>query len=242
MQETLTHKSKKILIIFLTVIFICLILISFLLWLSLKSKKKNYFVDSEIYLVYFEKSKKQSNLRELQSFVKNLGGSGEIMKKDDEYFLTLSVYESLQDAEDVLKGIFEISQNAGLVKLKINKLSKNIKSKLSKSDELNNLVLFLGDFTKNIINYQLQYLADNITDKQLVSFLLDKKLNLESYMKYLEILDDEIGKMSLNTINSMLLYINNLFDNFFESSKKNSLVTNLSVNLSLIYVDYINNL
>lgn len=239
MQGTLT---KKILKISLLVIFVLIIFAVAFLYFFLKNKKDNFYFDREVYIVFSDKDTNQIKLKDSQDLVKNLGGSGEIYCNDGVYYLTLSVYESLEDAESVKENVSQIFQNVDILKLKIKPLSRALKKEVAKNNDLFNFLVFNKRFISEIVNYQIKYLAGQITDKNIISFFIDCKMKIDDFIKVFNQKETEIQKLTNKVCNEMMLYIDNFLANFFESSKKNSLVTSLAVNIVTSYLEYMNNL
>lgn len=242
MQETLTANKRKNIIFVLILVFIIIVAVSIFLCFKLKCKKQNYFLEQEFYIVYSEKSKKQNSLEENQKIVKNMGGSGEIYFSNDYYYLTLSSYQKKEDAESVVGQINTIFPDAGILKLTINKISNKNKTYIKENKNLLEFFIFINKFRNQIFEYEVKFLSDSVTDRGMTVFYLENKMKLEQFVKSTSEFDGKMKDDILKFCNLALLYINNFFNEFFESNKKHSLVTSLTINIALASADLINNL
>lgn len=243
MQGLVTRRFSKstikIIISFAIIIFILVIIcITMLLF---KSNNNSYFNEKQLYIVYVEKSLKQEDLKTEQKNIKSLGGGGEIYKQKDYYYLTVSVYLNKDDAKEVVNNIKENYPEADVLSLKVKKVSKENRIKINQNKACLEFFKNINVFVNEIVEKQLMFLAGTISTRDLTTFLIEKKLKIEDIIARNES-DDEFFNSILVYENLSLFYINNFLNVFFESTKKNSLVCELSINLSFLQFDLSNNL
>lgn len=242
---TATRKLKRYKHRILVISIIIFIIVGFVFFLCLKVKKKNEecFSKRFFYVLYLEKDTKQTVLTSLQDTVKKLGGAGEIYFYDKFYYLTASVYLIKDEALEVLKNLSQSFPNAGILNLERKKLPNSIKTKIKQNTECFRYFNFVDELILDFTEKEYLYLSGKLTQRELVSYLLEKKLNLEDIInKFIYEEEDLLMKNIYYYQNLLLLYFNNFFSTFFESTKKNSLVCEFAINSVLLSFEMVNSL
>ena len=138
------------------------------------------------------------------------------------------------DANQVLNNIFSNFTNVGILKLERKNLNSKIVSKVKNSAQTINFFKLMDKMIVDLTENQFKFMSGLITQRDLVTDILSLKLELETIMKNFEFKDDdEIMRNIYNTWSSCVLYFNNFFNKFFESTKKESLLCELSNNIVL---------
>ena len=78
----------------------------------------------------------------------------------------------------------------------------------------------------------MKYLKGDVSNGQMISQLISKKLEFETLLKDIESFNKKEGFLILRDgLNAFVLEFEKLFDSFFESRKKQSLICEFYVNL-----------
>ena len=214
-----------IIVLIITIIFVCIII---------KNKKGIYFKKRTFYILYIDKNEKQSELYSLQDTIKKLGGGGEIYFDGKFYYLTASVYHNKTDASSVLNNIFLNFSNSGILTLERNELSSKVVSKINENSQAKRFFKFFDECILDLMEIQYKYMAGIVTQRDLISNLISKKLELEEIMSNFNFDSEDMEFNNIYQIQSVcLLYFNNFLNKFFESSKKESLLCELCLNIVL---------
>ena len=259
-------KNVNLIIIVFVILIITMCLVLTPIVISIKKRPKKIFDEKKFYLVYSHKNLKQNEVKKHQDIIKKLGGSGDIYHHKDYYYLITSLYLDKSDADSVKNNIKTNFKDAGVLQITIKKISKNKQIIFFDNPVLLNFIKFQSELLEKISNYQILYLSGEIQSREIISSLLEKKLELERIITETEKLNNDIKKNNnqndknskSSTINAekisavtndcllaqklYLLYFNNFLNVFFESLKKDSLLCELACNIALVYYDFCNNL
>ena len=89
----------------------------------------------------------------------------------------------------------------------------------------------------------MNYISGEISEGKLSSLILSEKLQLETIIKSFDNPEKDKFFDDISTYaNMMILHFNKFFDEFYQSTKKKSLICNLGVNFVLTKVDLFDNL
>ncbi len=237
------NKRKTTIISAVIIIFIIFICMATIILIFINKKSKKEFLETSFYYVCAAKSKSIKELENMQDGVKEFGGAGKIYQKDEMFFLILNVYFDKESAVSVVEKNKSIYENAVILELKTKAVSNKFIRKF-KQNEIN--IKFLKRFNADlseIINLQMQYLSGEINENYLCSRLLTLKFNNDDLIGEIKTIEDEEFKnLVLNFASLKEMYFNSFFNNFFESDKKSSVLCDFVVSLSLLKVDFFNNL
>lgn len=243
MQDLVTHNfSKRRGTSVIVLVIIAIFGIASLCCVAMFKKEKDYFSEKKIYVVYVKKSLKQNDLSVLQRDLKILGGAGEIFKYKENYNLLSSVYREKSDADEVVKNISTTFKEADYLTLTIKKVSKSNRNLINSNKQQLDFFKLVNSFNRDFIEKQMLYLSGLVSNREISLYLIEQKIKIEKILDYTEIEENKLSdKLSIYQ-NTMQLYIKNFLDNFFESTKKNSLVCELAVNMALLQYEMTNNL
>ena len=248
MQVYVTHKVLKkkqfnfvrfaifsaIAIVFALVIF---------LGFYLNSKHNQVFKQQTFYFVCAAKTKGTKELENMQDDVKTLGGAGKIYKTDNYNYLILNVYLDEEAAKEVLEKNREVYPNGVIFELKTNKIKDSIKRKVKNEETAYKFVKKFNSNIEEISELMFKYLSGSISENSLCSKILTIKFNLDDLSDEMKKIDNsEIGEVVKNYLNLELMYFSSFFNDFFDSDKKSSVVCDFMVCLSLLKIDFFNNL
>ena len=238
-------KNKREMLIFSAIIFIFIILICVIvfvsIWLNKKSKKE--FLETSMFFVCANVSKNKKELENMQDNVKDFGGAGKIYQKDEFYYLIINSYFDKDSAELVVNNNKKVYENIQILELKTKTISNKIRKNFKKQ-EIN--YKFLKKMNKNLsesFDLQMKFLSGEITDNDLCSKLLTLKFDNDDLIDEIKAAEDnDYGDLVLNYANLEAMYFASFFNNFFESDKKSSVICEFVVSLALLKVDFFNNL
>ncbi len=244
MQERVTWKNrgrfKKNLICFIA--FSLAIVILFCVFVDIfKKKKPTAFDEHEYYFVYSEKNKKQAILEASVDKIKSLGGAGEIYFYQDYYYLICSVYQTSSDAEEIKNNVVKNFSGAGILTLKASKLKKNLAREIKQNEKLFSLFNFVYKTSMSYVDYAIRFMAGTIEQGKLSMQILNDKLKLDETIGDFKP-NSELSNQIFGYLNMIKLYYDNFFSKFFESNKKESLLSSLAVNFCLLRILMCNNL
>lgn len=216
--------------------------LSILVCLGVSRKKNKCFDKVSYHFVFVQKNRIQTNKDE-QDLVKSLGGAGIYYFHKENYLLIANVYHSSDDAKEIKNGMLENFENADVLTLEapaINRKTQNIiKDNLSYYKFFKYLQMAIQNF--EVLN--MNYLSGEITQGKLMSELISKKLELETIVNEFENPQKEDLFENIKTYaNMFLIHFDNFFNEFYQSTKKQSLVCSLCVNFALTKVDLFDNL
>lgn len=238
-------KDRREMLIFSAIIFIFIILICVIIfvsiWLNKKSKKE--FLETSIFFICANVSKNKKELENMQDNVKDFGGAGKIYQKDEFYYLIINSYFDKESAELVVNNNKKVYENIQILELKTKTISNKIRKNFKKQ-EVN--FKFLKKMNKNLsetFDLQMKFLSGEITDNDLCSKLLTLKFDNDDLIDEIKAAEDnDYGDLVLNYANLEAMYFASFFNNFFESDKKSSVICEFVVSLALLKVDFFNNL
>ena len=238
-------KDRREMLIFSAIIFIFIILICVIIfvsiWLNKKSKKE--FLETSMFFVCANVSKNKKELENMQDNVKDFGGAGKIYQKDEFYYLIINSYFDKESAELVVNNNKKVYENIQILELKTKTISNKTRKKF-KRQEIN--YKFLKKMNKNLsetFDLQMKFLSGEVTDNDLCSKLLTLKFDNDDLIDEIKAVEDnDYGDLVLNYANLEAMYFASFFNNFFESDKKSSVICEFVVSLALLKVDFFNNL
>lgn len=247
MQESVTshyrkRKKKCVLnpVIFACLFFFIIILISAIL---ISSKRSNLcFEKRNFYVVYIEKNKSSSLLLSEQDKIKKLGGAGVFVSKNNDFYLSTSIYNKKDDANNVAEQLKTIYDGAGVVDISCNEISKQYQSLLKENQVYFDLFNFLYNFTNSYENLCYDYIKGQISEGRFMSQLLAEKLNIEKQLELCKKNENKKLLVLTQYANLLLVHFNKVFDKFYTSTNKESICYELFVNFCLTYIDMCNNL
>ena len=239
-RERQKENKKRVMAVLLSIIFVVLILV-IVISLVLKPKNDKYFKEISFYFVYTDKSPKQTVVSAKQDQIKSLGGSGEILHHDEQFFLIANVYFSSAEANEIISNISSNFTNSGVVKI-TKKLKKSQKRVLKDNESALEFFMFLYNFVYGIQDNAMKYIAGSISESRLCTKIMGKKLELEGLINKHKNPDDELSKYIFSVENIFLLHLNRFLDEFFTTTKKQSALAQLVVNLVLAQGDLYDNL
>ena len=237
------NKRKTLIIsaIIISVIILLFLIIYFVIFTKSKSKKE--FLETSIYYVCAAKSKNKKELENMQDDVKNFGGAGKIYQKDEMYYLVLNAYYDKNSADLVAENNKEIYQDVNVLELKTKGVSNKTINKFKKSEVNFRFLKKMNSDLNAILDLQMKYLSGDITENDLCSKLLTLKFDNDDLIYDIKNFEEnEFKDLVLNYANLKEIYFSTFFNSFFESDKKSSVICEFVVNLTLLKVDFFNNL
>ncbi len=207
------------------------------------SRKQNKCFDRFVYnFVYVQKTRTDSNKTEKDN-LKNMGGAGVFLFHKQHYLLVANVYTKLDDANEIKNGMIETFEKADVLTLEINPLPRKLQNKIRQNDTFYKYFKFLLNISKDIEQLNMNYVTGKKGQGKVMSEILARKLELESIIKEFVITEEEKLFEDIKTYANMhLLHFENFFNDFYGSTKKQSLLCELCVNLALTRVDLFDNL
>lgn len=183
-------------------------------------------------------------LESTQDLVKKLGGAGVVYKYHNTYHLVTSFYLDVREAKEIATGLAESYQNAGILTLKVDKISRSARNTVSNNHYALEFLKNLYHLTNDMQEDSMKYLSGNLAESDLCRNLLKEKLKFQELLENIsEIKSEDTIFESLYESNARLLeYIDSFFDRFYQSSKKRSLVCELGLNIAIEYFELFNNL
>lgn len=236
-------RRRKIKLISVISFILIAILIVFLIFLIPKQKSEKYFKQKSYYFVYVAKQQKANSFSEMQDLLVSLGGAGVIYNNSDNYYLLVNVYFDEDDANEIKNNIEGTFEQADFIEIKTKEISSKKKNLIKENEYVFDLVKFLYDFLEFYEGFSLSYLSGNLTDSKFCAGLIEKRLELEQIIK--NISDNNSSVLDGNAMTCgelLLIHFNNFFNNFFDSSKKESLVCALGVNMVIERIELFDNL
>lgn len=229
------------------ILFVLVVLLIFVVFMGfyLSSKRNRIFKEKTYYFVCAQKSKGIKELENMQDGVKNLGGAGKIYKKDNYNYLMIYVYDDGEFANSVVLQNKEVYANGIVLELKTNKINSKTKKLISSNDTYYKYVKKLNNDVENILKLSLNYLSGNINENSMCSKILTIKFELDDLndlFKNEKFDEEKICNHIKNYINLEILYFASFFDDFIGSEKKSSILCEFAINLTLLYIDFFNNL
>ncbi|MBQ8424804.1 MAG: hypothetical protein IJX17_02130 [Clostridia bacterium] len=245
MQDLLTHKNHKkrvIIIISIASSFIFLFSMIMVSFFAYSKNKRKYFEEKKLYLVYACKSLKKSEVSVNQKKIKDLGGAGNIYKNKDFYYLIVSVYTNKKDAEEIKNNVKNNFKEADVLTLNIKKYSRKDIDLLKTNSNCINFIKIVDAFNEEFIEKQLLFLSGLITVRDISTFLIEKRIKVETFINNFNSKDEPLFEKVFIYENMALMYLTNFLDKFFESTKKDSLICDIAVNMAILQFEMSNNL
>ena len=234
---------KTLIISVITLIFIIFICAIFFIFLSLKKNTKKDFLEQSMFYVCAAKSKNIKELENMQDNVKEFGGAGKIYQKDGYYYLILNSYLDKESAENVAGNNKTVYENVQVLELCTKKVSNKVIQKFKQSEINMKFLKKLNNDLNEIFVLQMQFLSGEISENDLCSKLLTLKFDNADLIAEIKLSDDgEFKSLILNFASMKEMYFNLFFNSFFDSDKKSSIICEFVVGLSLLKVDFFNNL
>lgn len=242
MQDVVTGRvfKKRHKINFMPVLsFILIVVFSCILVASLVIKKSNkIFEEKSFFFVSATKSRKQNELASSKDLVETLGGAGYVLENKGNFYLTVNVYSNKTDANEISSSINSAFASSEIVELKSSALSKQKQILIRQNEAILNFIKFYDKFIDDFLEMELNYLAGKITSSNLTKEIISKKLILQEYeTKFCEIEQTDIVQSAKVVISLVLTHLDNFLLKFFESTKKNSILCLLAVNLAIVRVE-----
>lgn len=211
------------------VIFVFMFLFVFLVAMK---KKIVCFEKQDFYLVSACQSKKEALCLEKKDLVKDLGGAGVVCFVKERYRLVVNAYLSKDDANEVAGKIKESFTETEVIKLSAKEISRKNAERFRKETSVYRFFKKKQAFFKEFLELEMKYLKGDISNGQMISQLISKKLEFETLLKEIESFNKKEGFLILRDgLNAFVLEFEKLFDSFFESRKKQSLICEFYVNL-----------
>lgn len=238
------RKKKQYIVPLIFLLVTILVITTIIVMVSNKNKKNKIFESTHLYYVYVESSTTTHSLKVKQEVVKSLGGAGKIFEHKNMYYLLTSVYQSKSSAEEVKKNLSQNFENCGILEIETKKISSKNKNLILNNIEILEYLKYIQNFNKELNNNYIKYLSGEMSESKFVSFLLTNKLSINEKIKNLSDIKEKNNLLDHfnNNVNMNLFYIENFLDNFFQSSKKQSLVCELALNISMQLCEMFDNL
>lgn len=221
-------------------LFASLFVVGVLLSVIAENKANQVFLQQKIYIVYAEKSNNKNNLEKISESIKKYGGAGVIAEQNSVFFAVVNVYESKDDANDILSETKKYFENSGICEF----CGKKINKKLSKQLKNNEKYLSFFEFAKSSFNklilYEMDYMLGSLTLNGLCSKVLKLKFELETHISSIKTETDFVCLFETSSL--MLLHYNYFLDNIFVSQNKQSLLAEFVSNIGFCYLETHNNL
>ena len=220
----------------LAMLLIAIILCAIIFGLS-KNKTRSCFDAKELYFVYTDKNTKQAALEVYVDKIKNLGGAGKIIFHSGQYYLVSSVYFSEEQANEVKGNILPHFPNSGVLKVSLPKVKGSIKKEIKKDEQNLRFFEFFDSVTDKYQGYMISYMSGTLSQSDLSLNILKDKLAVQDMIKSYN-KNSGLSESFYNYLNMMNLYYDNFFDKFFESQKKESLISEFAVSFSELKLEY----
>lgn len=231
------HRLKPVIfsiLFFLIIFFITAILI-------ISKRSNNYFLSKEFYFVCVGKSENESLLENEKSKIKDIGGAGLIIKNGEWFYVTSSVYFDEDDAKSVKSRLENAGFNAEILAIKSKKIDKKYQNLFKQYQNHFDLFKFIYNLPQTLETYCYEYICGRIKEGEFISSLTKIKLEIQSKQKLCEQEpNDELNPL-YNIINDIINNIDNLFNKFFISSKKESLCYECYSNVSYEFIKLCDN-
>ncbi len=236
----LKHKPLK----FLMIIFIILVVVVvFVLGFYFKSKSYSEFAETKYYFLVAKKSKNPKEIINMQDSVKSAGGAGVVYQKNNYDYLIVTVYNDESIANEVLRLNKEKFNVAEILEIKTKRLKKAKKNQVKACFVLDSMIKKLNKTIDSVMNYVMQYLKQGLTDNKLCSNILVLRFDFDELLKRIDEIDDEkLKSFTYSYLNLAIMYFSNFINNFFGSTKKQSVLCDFVVNLVFLKIEIFNNL
>ena len=246
MQDLVTGKiyqKNRLLKLVMIIIVILIIVIVVVLGFYFKSKSYSEFAETKYYFLVAKKSKNSKEITNMQDSVKSAGGAGIIYQKNNYDYLIITVYNDESAANEVLKLNKEKFNAAEILEIKTKRLKKSKKNQIKSCFVLDSMVKNLNKTIDSVMNYMMQYLKQGLTDNKLCSNVLVLRFEFDELLKRIDEIDDEkLKSFTYSYLNLAIMYFSNFINNFFGSTKKQSVLCDFVVNLVFLKIEIFNNL
>ena len=237
------QKGKKIGFVLIIILFIAVVLFISFFGFYLNSKENQVFKEKTYYYVCAMKTKGTKELENIKDDVKKVGGAGKIYKKENYNYLILNVYND----ESLAKDVFEKNKinypNAVTFELKRKSISKKVKKQIKGDEFLFRYIKNHNKYMENVFALSLKYLSGALSENKFCSEILNLKFKLDEINdEMLKLESNKLNDLVKNQVNLELYYYSAFFDNFFKNDKKDSIVCEFVVNLTILSVEFFNNL
>lgn len=239
-KKSLNKRKLQIKSIFMIVLFFSLT-ITILVCLGISRKANKCFDKQTFHFVYTQKNKVKTDKNQID-LLKSVGGAGVVYFHKENFHLLANFYLKKDDANEIKDGMIQNFENSGILQLEVKTLSRSLQNKI-KSNE--NAYLFfkkLYKFFEKFENLNMQYISGEVSEGKLVSTLIAEKLEFETIAKEFDSGDEKLFLDLKTYLNMVVLHFESFFNEFFSSTKKQSLVCMLGVNIALTKVELFNNL
>lgn len=228
MQESVTRKHLKrhgkhrIKPLIFTILFF--LIIFFITAILIISKRSNScFLSREFYFVYTNKSKSEGLLKISQNKIKEAGGAGVIIQSGDYFYVTSSVYFNKADAENVKSRLESAGFDAEILVVYSSQIAKKYQNLLKQNQSYFELFKQIYDLPEILEKKCYDFLSGKINEAEFISILTKIKIEIQSKQKLCEqeLIDDLQPLLYINNI--IINNIDNLFNKFVISVRKESL-------------------
>lgn len=232
--------SKRIFSLILAVTIFAVVTIFTVLVLA-KNKNDKYFSDFKIYVVCTQKSKKKQTLAPNSELIEKLGGSGQIIFYEESYHLVANVYFSKSEAEEIKNNIITSFADTQILEIS-KKFSKKKIRELSASDETVKFFKVFRPLIEDIQNLSMNFSAGKVSTANVCTKIISEKLEIENMCNSYNKNPKNLPAPIVSQANLISYYLSNFLDNFYQSTKKQSLLADLTLSLALSMCDLFDNL
>lgn len=222
-------------IFFFVVILICSMLVF--------AKRADKCFDKQIFYYVVTMKSKIKIKKENQDKVKSLGGAGEVLFYKENFNLVANAYLSEVNAKDVCGQIKASFENAEVVKVEVKSLSNAVQKKIRQNLSYYKFFQNIDELIHSLEKLTIDYMLCNVSEGKFMSELITKKLELETIVKEFENPNKEKFFEDIKSYaNMLILHFDNFFEEFYQSTKKQSFVCGLFVKATLVKVSLFDNL
>lgn len=221
-------------------LFLCLFVVAVVLSVIAQNKANQVFLQQKIYVVYAEKSNNKNNLDKISENIKKYGGAGVIAEQNSVFYAVVNVYESKDDANEILSQTKKYFENSGICEFCGKKIIKKISKQLKNNEKCFVFFEFAKSSFEKLILSEMDYMLGSLTLNGLCSKVLKLKFDLETHISSLKGETDFVCLFESASL--MLLHYNNFLDNIFISQNKQSLLAEFVSNIGFCYLETHNNL
>ncbi len=240
LRKSRKRQGKRAIGFLLSFVFVAVI-VAVSLAFAFKPKSDSFLGEKKFYFVYTNFNLKKDPLSDEQELIKKLGGSGVLMLHDNRYYLIANVYFSSEEAEEIKENINKSFPNCGIITV-TESLSKAQKRAVKSNENVYACFRFFSKFLIELQANSMKYIAGSLSESGLCSEIMAKKLEIAELIKENSKNSDELGKKVLSNLSLAEKFLSNFFDEFFNSNKKQAVLAQLTVNLSLSWCNLIDNL
>lgn len=222
-----------------SIVVFCVLFLGF----YLSSKHNKIFKEKTFYYACASKTKKIKELENMQDDVKTLGGAGKIYQKDKYYYMILNVYLDEESATQVVENNKQIYPNGVVLEIKTDKISNSSRRSVRNNDGILKFLKKLILDVETVAELTLKYLSNDISENSFCSSVLLLKFDIDDLDIEIDMIKEgELKEITKTHINLEMMYFSNFLNNILDSDKKSSVACDFAVGLSLVCVDFFNNL